>query len=97
MSSHRSAVRNVVLTWCAVHELLNVIVRELEVVLVVVQLVQTVIRGAHVQIGPVLLLLELLSCQFIHLPHHSRLLLLLLHIHLLLLLRGRRIVVVALA
>ena len=99
LSSHPSAVskNHVILTWCAVHELLDVIVRELEVVTVVIKLVQAVIRGAHVQIGPVLLLLELLSSQSIHLPHHSRLLLLLLQVHLLLLLRGRRIVVVALA
>lgn len=99
LSSHPSAVgkNHVVLAWRAVHELLDVIVRELEVVSVVVQLVQAVIRGAHVQIGPVLLLLELLSSQSIHLPHHNRLLLLLLQVQLLLLLWGRRIVVVALA
>ena len=38
LSSHPSAVgkNHVILTWCAVHELLDVIVRELEVVSVVV-------------------------------------------------------------
>ena len=100
LSSHPSAVgeNHIVLTWCTVHELLDVIVRELEVIPVVVELVQALIRGAHVQIGPVLLL-ELLSSQSIHWPHHSRLLLLLLlQVHLLLLLRIRRIcVTVALA
>ena len=98
-SSHPATVgENHVLRRRLVHELLDVIVRELEVIPVVVELVQALIRGAHVQIGPVLLL-ELLSSQSIHWPHHSRLLLLLLlQVHLLLLLRIRRIcVTVALA